>query len=857
MPTISNSCGEGCGCGMDMTNLIYKTAYIDTDPASGSTIIRNDLDVQGDLKTNVIKPSTGTNVHVEGTLTADAFDLDPLLLDKVGRHVTVDKANLTVVNRDPAAEQANGLPLNWPGIQQPTTALPNPNYSASASQNTLTAQNLFDFNSSSSWYTNDGMYELTTGNYLGTTSTTVSGFVQRGEWFQLQANTGFKMNSFVMLCPSVQLAVKDFNVAGSNDGITWAQIGNYTGQIIALDGIRYVVSSTNTYSYFRFILKKSAGGTRIELSGSFMYETTTVVNPNTKYGDNVLRGQTKTYSTFIIDRLPTGSAFEAFGACLQITNQYSQPTVNIFGSVTPAMTIFQFGHNLSKRRSASLFRFDYYGDDDARNRFILDSNANILNTKPAFTMMMPPQGQYGNVGIHSINPIYPLDIQDTTVIRNVTTGKDIFKVDANDGDILAWAVDGSPLLHLPGGSTILGIGYNAGAVRQGVDSIAIGSAAGQYDQGSEALAIGVEAGHHAQGNGGMALGKRAGYANQGAASFAVGDYAGESSQGVRCIAFGNEAGRQFQGQDSVAIGFNSGRNSQGYQTVAIGQNAGETNQATIGGNAVAVGFYAGNVTQATNTVAVGKSAGQINQGSGAVSVGANSAATDQGLGAVAVGAQSGKTSQKQYAVAVGSSSGYNTQGTGAVAVGTSAGEVLQGANSIAIGLLAGQANQHANSIILSALGTALNSTQASSCFINPIRNSGTTTFYSPMYYNTTTSEVSHVPDRFSIPTFSGSSYSGYFYIMGNILVNFGYGAGGGAGAGWPSNWPVAGRTANNPYFVQPYTTTVFGIFCQRVQGNSANHNYGRLTTVNLTNFSYDQNIGDNTKDPFYWIAVGV
>jgi hypothetical protein len=86
-----------------------------------------------------------------------------------------------------------------------------------------------------------------------------------------------------------------------------------------------------------------------------------------------------------------------------------------------------------------------------------------------------------------------------------------------------------------------------------------------------------------------------------------------------------------------------------------------------------------------------------------------------------VGYQAGRTSQGISAVAMGYFAGQTNQGASTVAVGNQAGQTSQGSLSVAVGYRAGQTNQHANSIVLNASGAALDTAQASSFYVKPVR----------------------------------------------------------------------------------------------------------------------------------------
>ena len=172
------------------------------------------------------------------------------------------------------------------------------------------------------------------------------------------------------------------------------------------------------------------------------------------------------------------------------------------------------------------------------------------------------------------------------------------------------------------------------------------------------------------------------------------------------------------GNGKVGIGVNAGLTSQGTSAVAVGQDAGQTDQ---GSYAVAVGVAAGGTSQGIDATAVGYAAGSNNQGSDAVAVGVAAGRTSQGTNAVAVGNAAGSNNQGDYAIAVGNSAGRTSQGGSAVAVGGGAGRDNQGSAAIAVGVKAGQISQHDNSIVLNATGAALNTAQASSFYVKPVR----------------------------------------------------------------------------------------------------------------------------------------
>jgi hypothetical protein len=197
----------------------------------------------------------------------------------------------------------------------------------------------------------------------------------------------------------------------------------------------------------------------------------------------------------------------------------------------------------------------------------------------------------------------------------------------------------------------------------------------------------------------------------------------------------------------VHLGFQAGyigsnSTTQGANTVAIGTNAANTTQ---GANAVAIGLTAGSNGQGVNSIAIGYGAGQSGQGIYATGVGVGAGSYLQGNFACGFGIGAGEQVQGSNATAVGAYAGGVNQGIRSVAIGTSAGHDYQGTYAIAIGANAAYSNQHISSIMLNATGANLNTTQANSLFIKPIRNvTGNVDFTVTLKYNPTTGEIGYV-----------------------------------------------------------------------------------------------------------------
>jgi len=329
------------------------------------------------------------------------------------------------------------------------------------------------------------------------------------------------------------------------------------------------------------------------------------------------------------------------------------------------------------------------------------------------------------------------------------------------------------------GASAVAIGWTAGSNLQGTGSVAVGLGAGFSTQGTNAVAIGLGAGYSTQGSGAIAIGSNAGYSTQGTGAIGMGMAAGISSQGTNAIAIGSNAGGVVQGVGAIAVGARAGLSNQNSYAIAIGSNAGVTDQS---GSAVAIGFGAGSSVQDINAVAIGSNAGFTTQGNSAVAIGAGAGLTAQGIHAIAIGSNAGATNQGQGGIAIGAIPASHVQSAGAIAIGYNAitvgqsanaiaignsvcGANTQGVNSIAIGSNAIGGSQPANSIILNAKGSAINATQPSALYIDPIRNTSddlTTTAY-VVQYNPGSKEVIYNS------TISINSGAGIINVSGDIL----------------------------------------------------------------------------------------
>lgn len=251
-----------------------------------------------------------------------------------------------------------------------------------------------------------------------------------------------------------------------------------------------------------------------------------------------------------------------------------------------------------------------------------------------------------------------------------------------------------------------GVSYIGSILSNG---ITLGIAGGiSYNDGK----IRIQAGTGGNGNRQITIGATS--AGNSISSISIGNVAG--STGLNSISIGE--GSRAANQETVSIGFGAGVGADARRAVFIGYQAGTSGNSNISGEIGAVGIGAFSATRSSD---------------GAVAIGYQAANNSQDYQAIALGFSAG-IKQANYAVALGSLAGYGNNGAN-----------TQGANSIAIGYTAGYNISHANTIILNGSGQQLDSTQANSLFVKPIRDvTGNASFTVTLKYNPTTGEIGYV-----------------------------------------------------------------------------------------------------------------
>jgi hypothetical protein len=206
----------------------------------------------------------------------------------------------------------------------------------------------------------------------------------------------------------------------------------------------------------------------------------------------------------------------------------------------------------------------------------------------------------------------------------------------------------------------------------------------------------------------------------------------------------------------------------GDDTINIGNGAGA--QATGGFNSgsVSIGVGAGNVGQASSSVAIGQGAAYTSQGQASVCVGVNAGSSNAGPSSVAIGPSSAYNGSGFASVCIGLNAGTDNPGTGAVVIGFDAGGGAVSNNSILIGARAGGST--GNGIIINGSGSTLaGNTARTGFYVNPVSAQANTA--TPLYYNTTTSEITSGTVSSTVPY--SSQASGAFYLGSPTVLSVG------------------------------------------------------------------------------------
>jgi len=124
----------------------------------------------------------------------------------------------------------------------------------------------YEFSTSSgtsTWTTSTASYNVSSGAYIGSIATTISGTAYLGEWLQIQLPIPIVLTNYRIFTWNADYArgPKIFYIGGSNDGTNWTLVNsqtNITGYNAT--GKSFVLPSTNqtAYSYYRLVVNSTS-----------------------------------------------------------------------------------------------------------------------------------------------------------------------------------------------------------------------------------------------------------------------------------------------------------------------------------------------------------------------------------------------------------------------------------------------------------------------------------------------------------------------------------------------------------------------------------------------------------------------
>jgi hypothetical protein len=125
-------------------------------------------------------------------------------------------------------------------------------------------------NATTNWWTiSSTAYSASTGAYIGTMSTNVSGSIVLGEWLQIQLPIPIILNNYNIYTAGTDLTrgPKEFRIAGSNDGITWTSVDYQTNVTsYTSSGKSFTISNMNAYTYYRIIVMANNNNSLVTIS---------------------------------------------------------------------------------------------------------------------------------------------------------------------------------------------------------------------------------------------------------------------------------------------------------------------------------------------------------------------------------------------------------------------------------------------------------------------------------------------------------------------------------------------------------------------------------------------------------------
>jgi hypothetical protein len=175
-------------------------------------------------------------------------------IDKRGRITQID-----VVNKGQGYTSQPTVSFEYiERIEQLTVPVIRPNtVILQSSFSVYPGSNVFDESINTFWQSQGFFFN---GNYVGSTTTTVSATSYSGEWVQIQFQDPEYIRQVNINVIDTSHAPTDFVVAGSLDGITWSLIHRRTGALFSpgFDSV-FQVQNPGTYTHVRFIATRLFG----------------------------------------------------------------------------------------------------------------------------------------------------------------------------------------------------------------------------------------------------------------------------------------------------------------------------------------------------------------------------------------------------------------------------------------------------------------------------------------------------------------------------------------------------------------------------------------------------------------------
>jgi hypothetical protein len=135
--------------------------------------------------------------------------------------------------------------------------------SASSEYSGLPAWAAFDKSSSSLWAAGNVTYTGPGGTYVGSITTVDTlGVAYAGEWIQVQTPMSIILSTYTLLNYSGDSAKgpSKWWILGSRDGLNWTLVDSRTSVAYSSSLLTFTPSSTQAYSFYRFVISQTTGG---------------------------------------------------------------------------------------------------------------------------------------------------------------------------------------------------------------------------------------------------------------------------------------------------------------------------------------------------------------------------------------------------------------------------------------------------------------------------------------------------------------------------------------------------------------------------------------------------------------------